>query len=74
VLPFAAKRREPAFSYLCSVAPLAYGLLHPLAGWSPVAIRAAEYGPFAVLLAASLFKAAKRRAETHSLAPLAGRG
>ena len=50
VLPFAARRREPAFFYLCSVAPLAYGLLHPLAGWSAAAIRAAEYGPFALLL------------------------
>ncbi len=61
VLPFAAKRREPAFLYLCTAAPLAYGLLHPLAGLTPSAIRFIEYGPFAMLLAASLFGAALRR-------------
>jgi hypothetical protein len=50
VLPFAAKRRNPAFLYLCTVAPIAYGLLHPPAGWTPALIHAIEYGPFAVLL------------------------
>jgi hypothetical protein len=64
VLPFAAKRREPAFLYLATAAPLAYGLLYPLAGLTPFAIRLAEYGPFAVLLAPSLFKAAVRRRGT----------
>jgi hypothetical protein len=71
VLPFAAKRREPAFLYLCTAGPLSYGLLYPLAGATPLAIRAAEYGPFAVLVATSLFKAAKRRASAQPLAPLA---
>jgi hypothetical protein len=56
VLPFAAKRREPAFVYLCSAAPLAYALLYPLAGWTPLAIRVAEYAPFAVLLGLTLWR------------------
>jgi hypothetical protein len=56
VLPFAAKRREPAFLYLCTAAPLAYGLLHPVPGWTPAAIRALEYGPFAVLLGWGIWK------------------
>jgi len=50
LLPFAAKRRATAFLYLAAVAPLAYGLLYPFAGLTPFAIRALEYGPFAVLL------------------------
>jgi hypothetical protein len=56
VLPFAAKRGEPAFLYLATAAPLAYGLLYPLAGWSPVSIRVVEYGPFAVLLGVGLWR------------------
>jgi hypothetical protein len=56
VLPFAAKRREPAFLYLATAAPLAYGLLYPLAGWSPVSICVVEYGPFAVLLGVGLWR------------------
>ncbi|HSE65331.1 MAG TPA: hypothetical protein VLG15_17130 [Thermoanaerobaculia bacterium] len=56
VLPLAAKRREPAFLYLCTAAPLSYGLLHPLAGGTPLTIRVAEYGPFAVLLAWGLWR------------------
>jgi hypothetical protein len=56
VLPFAAKRREPAFVYLCTAAPLAYGLLYPLRGWTPLAIRVAEYGPFAALLGWTLLR------------------
>ncbi|HEY6064779.1 MAG TPA: glycosyltransferase 87 family protein [Thermoanaerobaculia bacterium] len=50
VLPFAAKLRAPAFLYLATAAPLAYGLLDPLPGLSPLAIRLAEYVPFAALL------------------------
>ena len=52
VLPFAAKRREPAFLYLSFAAPLSYALVHPLAGWSPPApaVLLVEYLPFAVLL------------------------
>jgi hypothetical protein len=56
VLPFAARRGEPAFLYLATIAPLAYGLLYPLAGWSPVSIRVVEYGPFAVLLGVGLWR------------------
>jgi hypothetical protein len=56
VLPFAAKRREPAFLYLCTAAPLSYGLLYPLAGGTPLTIRVAEYGPFAVLLGWRLWR------------------
>jgi hypothetical protein len=61
VLPFAAKRREPAFLFLCTAAPIAYGLLHPLAGWTPLAIRVVEYGPFAVLLGVRSPLATSRR-------------
>jgi alpha-1,6-mannosyltransferase len=59
VLPFAAKRREPAFLYLATAAPLAYALLHPIAGWSSSVIRAVEYAPFAVLLGWSLLRAGR---------------
>ena len=34
VLPFAAKRREPAFLYLSYAVPLSYALLYPLPGLS----------------------------------------
>jgi hypothetical protein len=66
VLPFAAKRREPAFLYLCTAAPISYGLLHPLAGWTPLAIRFVEYGPFAVLLGWTLWRKVRDRAGTVS--------
>ena len=56
VLPFAAERREPAFLYLSFAAPLSYGLLYPVPGLSPTAIRVLEYGPFAALLAAPLLR------------------
>jgi hypothetical protein len=59
VLPFAAKRREPAFFYLSTAAPLAYGLLYPLAGWTPVAISFVEYAPFALLLGRTLSRPEK---------------
>jgi hypothetical protein len=62
VLPFATKRREPAFFYLATTAPLAYGLLHPLSGWTPLAIRAVEYVPFAVLLGWSWWRSRLREA------------
>jgi hypothetical protein len=55
VLPFAAKRREPAFFYLASVIPLSYGLLDPIPGWTPLAIRLVEYVPFALLLGWTLW-------------------
>jgi hypothetical protein len=59
VLPFAAKRREPAFFYLSTAAPLAYGLLYPLTGWTPVAISFVEYAPFALLLGRTLSRTEK---------------
>jgi alpha-1,6-mannosyltransferase len=69
VLPLAAKRREPAFLYLASAVPLAYGLLYPLGGLTPFAIRVLEYGPFALLLGWSFLKRAMRRHEDPPLSP-----
>jgi hypothetical protein len=59
VLPFAARRREPAFLFLSFCAPLSYALLYPLPGVSRGLVYAGEFLPFAVLLAATL---ARRRA------------
>jgi hypothetical protein len=56
ILPFAAKRREPAFLYLSFAVPFSYALLYPLGGWTPAAIRIVEYAPFAVLLGVTLWK------------------
>ena len=53
VLPFAAKRREPAFLFLSFAAPLAYALLYPIPGLPGWLILPLEYVPFAVLLAAT---------------------
>jgi hypothetical protein len=61
VLPFAATRKEPAFLYLACAVPLSYGLLYPLPGMSPAAIRLVEYGPFAVLLGVTLWRSRSRR-------------
>ena len=58
VLPFAARRREPAFLFLSFCAPLSYALLYPLPGVSRGLVFAGEFLPFAVLLAGSL---ARRR-------------
>ncbi len=60
ILPFAAERRAPAFLYLSFAAPLAYALADPIAGLSPGWVLAAEYAPFAVLLSATLVRAAAR--------------
>ena len=54
VLPFAAKRGEPAFLYLSFAAPLSYAILYPIAGWSVPAVLLVEYAPFAALLGWSL--------------------
>jgi len=62
ILPFAAVRRNAAFLWLASVAPLAYGLLYPVAGLPPGAILAMEYVPFAVLLVAAPILGRRRRA------------
>lgn len=61
VLPFAARRREPAFLYLSFAAPLSYALLHPLPGWSARTVLLVEYAPFAALLAWTLFRMGARR-------------
>jgi hypothetical protein len=50
ILPFAAKRREPAFLFLSFCIPIAYALAFPLPGVTPALILAVEYVPFAILL------------------------
>ncbi len=50
VLPFAAARKEPAFLWLATAAPLAYAILYPTPGISAAAVYAVEYLPFALLL------------------------
>jgi hypothetical protein len=54
ILPFAARRREPAFLFLSFCIPIAYALAFPLPGVAPAVILAVEYVPFAVLLALTL--------------------
>ena len=61
ILPFAARRREPAFLFLSFCAPLSYALLYPLPGVSRGLVFAGEFLPFAVLLAGTL---ARRREAT----------
>jgi hypothetical protein len=56
VLPFAARRREPAFLFLSFCAPLSYALLYPLPGVSAALVLAAEYVPFALLLGWTILK------------------
>ena len=72
VLPFAAKRREPAFLYLSFAVPLAYALLYPLGGWSERTVLLVEYVPFAGLLAWTLFRLAARRAPHPDPLPASG--
>jgi Glycosyltransferase family 87 len=50
LLPFAARRREPAFLYLSFAIPLSYALLYPVAGLPPRLIAGVEYVPFLALL------------------------
>ena len=54
VLPFAARRREPAFLYLSFAVPLAYALLYPVPWLTAPAVYALEYVPFVALLAVGL--------------------
>lgn len=58
VLPFAAKKREPAFLYLSFSVPLAYALLYPIHPiprvWPPLVL-VLEFVPFGVLLSRSLW-------------------
>ncbi len=74
ILPFAAKRREPAFLYLSCAAPLSYALLYPLAGWTPPAVAVVEYVPFALLLGWTLWRGTKGAGAGVSLAPALSRG
>ncbi len=60
LLPFAARRREPAFLFLCFSAPLSYALLYPLPGISRDLVYGLEFGPFALLLAWMLLRPALR--------------
>ena len=62
MLPFAARRREPAFLYLSFAVPLSYGLLYPLAGLPAGDVRLLEYGPFLVLLVGTLVRLRRRAA------------
>ena len=58
VLPLAARKREPAFLYLSFTVPVSYALLYPVR-WIPEGLVAfVEYGPFLVLLARTLLRAA----------------
>ena len=54
IVPFAARRREPAFLYLSFAVLLAYALLYPVPGLSPPIVYALEYVPFAALLVLGL--------------------
>ncbi len=56
VLPFAAKRREPAFLFLSFCVPLSYALLYPLPGVSRGLVYAGEFLPFAALLGWQLLR------------------
>jgi alpha-1,6-mannosyltransferase len=60
VLPFAAKRREPAFLYLSFLAPFSYALLYPVPGLSRQLVHAIEFIPFAILLARTLVRSRSR--------------
>ena len=51
LLPFAARRRDPAFLFFSFSAPLSYTLLYPLPGLSPGLVYTLEFVPFALLLA-----------------------
>jgi len=50
ILPFAARRRDPAFLYLSFAIPVSYALLYPVPGLSRGFVYAVEYLPFAALL------------------------
>lgn len=50
ILPFAARRREPAFLWLSFAAVFSAALLHPVPGLSRGAVLLAEYAPCAALL------------------------
>ena len=62
VLPFAARRREPAFLYLSFLAPVSYALLYPLPGFSRGLVFVLEFLPFTVLLVWTL--AGRKRLRT----------
>jgi alpha-1,6-mannosyltransferase len=56
ILPFAARKREPAFLYLSFAAPVSYALLYP-AAWLPRGIvYTLEYVPFGLLAARTVLR------------------
>jgi hypothetical protein len=63
ILPFAAKRREPAFLYLSFAVALSYALLYPLPFLPELAVRFVEYVPFVLLLGVTLWRGALRSRE-----------
>lgn len=56
VLPFAARRREPAFLWLSFCVPLAYALLYFQSAIPGGLVYGFEYVPFSILLVRSLWK------------------
>ncbi|HSS45298.1 MAG TPA: hypothetical protein VLO07_08160, partial [Thermoanaerobaculia bacterium] len=64
VLPFAAKRGEPAFLYLSFLVPLSYTLLYPIPPiprvW-PSLVLVLEFVPFGLLLSRSLWLSRRAR-------------
>jgi hypothetical protein len=69
LVPFAARRRNPAFLYLSFAVPLSYALLYPVAWLPPPAVFALEYLPFLALLAWPALRG--RRAASGAAAPQA---
>lgn len=59
ILPFAARRRDPAALWITFAAPAAYALLYPFRGVPPGAVLAFEYAPAALLLIGSLARRAR---------------
>jgi hypothetical protein len=59
ILPFAARKREPAFLFLSFAIPLSYALLYPLPGVSRALLYACEFAPFALLLGLTFFRSAR---------------
>ncbi len=67
VLPFAAKRREPAFLFLSFCVPVSYALLYGVRGVSGSLVYLLEYVPFAILLGRTLWKSRYRSARSREV-------
>jgi hypothetical protein len=59
ILPFAARKREPAFLFLSFAIPLSYALLYPVPGVSRPLLYACEFAPFTLLGAWTLVRSAR---------------